>query len=554
MDFILNGSNRLAVIYKVDDNNSRVCNFCCATIVKYNKVNNTFTIENGKYAGYNSTQFNLLEGNPNFIYNNYNLSVKKNYNMCNRLMIYIFNNSFRDEVSDNIKSDISQIIAFEIVKRAMNKELIFSKNSDLNGFIFITKKTEKEKSLNESEVISMLDSNNNSTNRRSNSNIKSSLSSKIPACSTVMADFEDAIIRERKYIFDYRKIDVVNVINSISKRIVGQSEAIKTLVSNIYFNQYLFESLSDLNDDIISNELDSRKVAILLDGTTGTGKTAIIKEISNRFKLPMVIVNANSFSETGYVGPSITEILSDLLKQANGNIDLAQRGIVFLDEVDKIAENNEEDSHSMKLGVQKELLGFMSGAKYDIKIDNKIGSDKNSTLKFNTSKLTFILSGAFTRIKDRKIKNNNKKTVGFNIEYIENDDFTYTMNSDDYIEYGLMKEFFGRIKVIVATKTYNIDDLKTILLESEISPIKGFEKNCIMLGYNGIEYEDDIIDRLAEEAYDMGTGARALQSLVAGMQDVILYDLITNKYDKSKPIPLSMDLLDNYKKRTIRRY
>ena len=144
--------------------------------------------------------------------------------------------------------------------------------------------------------------------------------------------------------------------------------------------------------------------------------------------------------------------------------------------------------------------------------------------------------------------------MGFNDQYSINNDCTYTMNSDDYIDYGLMKEFFGRIKVIVSTKTYTIDDLKKILIESEISPIKGFEKNSIMLGYSGIEYNDEIIDRLATEAYDMGTGARALQSLVTGMQDVILYDLITKEYDLDSPVPLSMKLLDNYKQRTIRRY
>lgn len=546
MDFTLNGTNRLAVIYMVDDSNGKICNFCCATLVKYNKLNNSFYILNGKYEGYTNSQFNVLEGNPNFIYQNYNLSTSENYNLCNRLMIYIFNNSFKNEVSIQLKSDDDRIIACEIVKRAMNKELVFSKKSSLYGFIFNVFKISKERSFNEDEIMTMINGNDNLFN-----------SSKSPISSIKSSAYNDLLeldLREKKYNLDIKNISVKHVIESISKRIVGQNEAIKTLVTNIYFNQLLIESLSDLNDDIISNELDSRKVAILLDGTTGTGKTAIIKEISSRFRLPMVIVNANSFSETGYVGPSITEILSELLKQANGNIDLAQRGIVFLDEVDKIAENNEDDYHSMKLGVQKELLGFMSGAKYDLKMDGKNIFDKSNTIKFNTSKLTFILSGAFTRIKDQKIAEKNRKYMGFNDQYSINNDCTYTMNSDDYIDYGLMKEFFGRIKVIVSTKTYTIDDLKKILIESEISPIKGFEKNCIMLGYSGIEYNDEIIDRLATEAYDMGTGARALQSLVTGMQDVILYDLITKEYDLDSPVPLSIKLLDNYKQRTIRRY
>ncbi len=543
----MNGTNRLAVIYKIDDLDGKVCSFCCATMVKYNKLNNTFYVLNGKYKGYTNAQFNVLEGNPNFIYQNYNLSASENYNLCNRLMIYIFNNTFKNEVSLLLKSDDDRIIACEIVKRAMNKELVFSKRSNLYGFAFTVLKISKERVFNKDEIMTMINGDEELFN--------SSRNSISPLKATSYNSLLELDLREKKYNLDIKNIRVKHVIESISKRIVGQNEAIKTLVTNIYFNQLLIESLSDLNDDIISNELDSRKVAILLDGTTGTGKTAIIKEISSRFRLPMVIVNANSFSETGYVGPSITEILSELLKQANGNIELAQRGIVFLDEVDKIAENNEDDYHSMKLGVQKELLGFMSGAKYDLKMDGKNIFDKSNTIKFNTSKLTFILSGAFTRIKDKKIAEKNRKVMGFNDQYNNiNDDCTYTMNSDDYIEYGLMKEFFGRIKVIVATKTYTIEDLKKILLESEISPIKGFEKNCIMLGYSGIEYDDDIIDRLATEAYDMGTGARALQSLVTGMQDVILYDLITKEYDLDSPVPLSMKLLDNYKQRTIRRY
>ena len=550
MDFTINGSNRLAVIYKVDETDGKICNFCCATMVKYNKVDNTFEIINGTYAGYNNSQFNLLEGNPNFIYQDYNLSSNKNYNLCNRLMIYIFNNSFKNEISDNLNSDSDELIACEIVKRAMNKELLFSSKSDFKGVVFATRKTIKERLINEAELMSILN-NYYSSCKKINSSIKSSSSLDYSSSKNFLME---ASIKDRTIIFDISKIDVKKVIESISKRIVGQNEAIKTLVSNIYFNQVLFDSLSDLNSDVISNELDSRKVAILLDGTTGTGKTAIIKEIATRFKLPMAVVNANSFSETGYVGPSITEMLSDLLNQANGNLELAQRGIVFLDEVDKIADCNEDDSHSMKLGVQKELLGFISGAKYDLKVDNKNFFEKGTTIKFNTSKLTFILSGAFTRIKDKKIEEKNRKVLGFNRDKEENVERTYTMSSDDYIEYGLMKEFFGRIKVIVSTKTYSVEDLKKILLESEISPIKGFEKNCIMFGYNGIDYDDEIIDILANEAYTIGTGARALQSLVTGMQDVIIYDLITHKFDDDNLVLFDKSLLDDYKKRTIRTY
>ena len=345
-----------------------------------------------------------------------------------------------------------------------------------------------------------------------------------------------------------KKIDVEKVIEEICSKIVGQEETIKTLVTNIYINQLLIDSLSIANKEIIANELDSRKQSILIDGSTGTGKTAILKEISKKLEIPLVIANANSFSETGYVGPSITDLLEKLLEQANGNISLAERGIVVLDEIDKIAETDLE-SRSMKLGVQKELLGFISGATYELKSDSKI---MNDSIEFDTSKLTFILSGAFTSIKENKIKENNKNKFGFGSS--EEKDNTYKVDVQDYIDYGLMREFFGRIKVLTYTKTYSKEDLKNILLNSSISPLKGLEKTCIMFEYPGIEYDDEFIDYICDKAYDMKTGARGLQTLISGIQDLLLMDLIYGSFDKNNKIKLSIDMIDEYNKRNERTY
>lgn len=344
--------------------------------------------------------------------------------------------------------------------------------------------------------------------------------------------------------------NVNELIEKISRKIVGQDNAIKTLVSNIVYNQVLIDDVLE-KDGNNPSRLDSSKVSILLDGETGTGKTAIEKEIAKSLDLPIVITNANSFSETGYVGPTITDILNNLLDQANGNVKKAERGIVVLDEIDKVAIKENVYGKDMDRGVQEELLSFIGGGVYDVK-DGQLFSKPT---KFDTSKLTFILSGAFTDLREEKIKEEEKKykPMGFNTVE-ERNSRTYTVTPDDYIKFGLMREFFGRIKVLTSTKSYKLEDLKTILLTSEISPLKNFENTVKMFGYSGIVYSDEFVDKITSEALTMGTGARSLQTIMSGIQNKMLMGLINQEYDLDKPIELTTGLIEEYKKTNIREY
>ena len=358
-------------------------------------------------------------------------------------------------------------------------------------------------------------------------------------------------VKERQEKKEKRKqVDVVKIIDEINKKIVGQEEAIKTLVANICFNQKLIDSLTKPDGTIDLGELDARKISILLDGSTGTGKTAIIKEIASKLSLPFKKVNANSFSETGYVGPTITDILSDLLEQAEGDIELAERGIVVFDEIDKIASNASYSGKDMKQGVQEELLGFISGGEYEISQGNgfyKLGE------MFDTSKLTFILSGAFTSMKEKKKKENTTQTIGFS-NGKEEEKTEYEVTPQDYIDYGLMREFFGRIKVLSSTNTYTKEDLRKILLESSISPLKNFEKTVQMYGYKGITYDDEFLDNICEEAYNMDTGARALQTIMSGIQNRMIMGLTIGEYDRNEPISISTKSIEEYKQGNKRSY
>ncbi|MBQ3474996.1 MAG: AAA family ATPase [Bacilli bacterium] len=340
---------------------------------------------------------------------------------------------------------------------------------------------------------------------------------------------------------------VNEMIETISSKIVGQRKVIETLVSNIYYNQVLIDYLTK-NGTYDPSRLDSSRVAILLDGSTGTGKTAIEKEIARMLDLPIVITNANSFSETGYVGPTITDILNKLLDQANGNLEKAERGIIVLDEIDKVASKENIYGKDMDRGVQEELLSFIGGGEYDLK-SNELFS---KPIRFDTSKITFILSGAFTDLREEKIKEEEKKNkpMGFNTTTSKSN--SYEITPEDYIKYGLMREFFGRIKVLTSTKSYKLEDLKKILLTSVISPLKNFENSVKMFGYSGISYDEDFVTELATVALEMGTGARSLQTIMSGIQSNMLMGLINQEFDKEKPIKLEKKLIYDYKKTNIR--
>ena len=242
------------------------------------------------------------------------------------------------------------------------------------------------------------------------------------------------------------------------------------------------------------------------------------------------------------------------MKQSNNDLNKAERGIIVFDEIDKLAFRKEAViGKDMKEQVQHELLTFIGGGEYDVPIGEGFFQQN---VKFNTSKITFILSGAFTDLREDKIKEVEKsyKKMGFSTESSDNYEKEYIVTPDDYIEYGLMREFFGRIKVLASTKSYNLDDCKRILLESTISPLLNFEKTVKMYDYPGIEYNEDFLNKVSEEGMKMKTGARGLQTVISGIQNNMLNGLINGEFDKNKPIELNTEMIEDYKKSFIRKF
>lgn len=342
-------------------------------------------------------------------------------------------------------------------------------------------------------------------------------------------------------------IDVNGIISDTKKKIIGQDEAIEAIVANIYVNQRI---IATGNKDLISTQ----KASILLDGSTGTGKTAIIKEVADRLSLPIVIANSGNFSATGYRGDSLIDILSKLYQKANGDLELAQRGIVCFDEIDKLGGQSKDRELVMRRSVQQELLAFMSGTKFDVSIGKSVFDSQK--VEFDTSNLTFIGMGAFTQIRDRKITENKEKKkqpIGFSVSLEENkaSENTYVMTEQDYIDYGLERELVGRFPLLTSTKTYSVEDFKKILTESSISPLKSFIEFAKSFGVHEVTYNDDFIQLAAEMAYRDGFGARGLQKIISNLKNSMLLDIINRKTNN---INLTVEMLKKSEEKNIRRY
>ena len=271
------------------------------------------------------------------------------------------------------------------------------------------------------------------------------------------------------------------------------------------------------------NFIRTAKVNILLDGPTATGKSLILHQCAKHFSIPFYKVPVTSFSTVGYRGEDLTNVLHGLLKQAKGNIELAERGIVVFDEFDKLAYSGDKGLE-MRNGLQHELLSYLEGE--TISLDMGFGNK----IDFDTSKITFIALGAFNDLRERKIKANKTSNIGFNASD-EKKENTYKISIQDYIDEGIHRELIGRFGLLTSTNHLDYDKLMQILKESKISPVKALIQLGSLYGVD-IVFSDEILSKIANYALEDGTGARGLKAIVGSLQNIILADMISSRVDR----------------------
>ena len=287
--------------------------------------------------------------------------------------------------------------------------------------------------------------------------------------------------------------DISSMYSSIKKTIISQDEQIMQILTALFKNQKVVNS--DLDMDLIAK----LKENILIYGSTGTGKTEILKRISRLYNIPIVIEDATALSETGYQGRKITDMLEDLCLAADNDIELAEKGILVIDEFDKLAEKSgDSQSHVSRLGVQRSLLKLLDGTLFYF--DDK---------KFDTSKLTVVGLGAFTGI-----------TKG--------DDYKQ-LTTDDFMKYGIMRELIGRFSKTIAMNPLSKEDIIKILKESDFSPLNTYKKLFDMLEVN-FDFSDEFIEYIAELAITKQSGARSLKTVFDDCISSALFRIFAGEY------------------------
>ena len=310
--------------------------------------------------------------------------------------------------------------------------------------------------------------------------------------------------------------------------IIRQEKAKEILATKIctHFNRIKFTEMTQGRNRY--DGVGHIKNNILMIGPTGVGKTYLIKLIAKKIGVPFVKGDATKFSETGYVGGDVEDLVRDLVYEADGDIELAQYGIIYIDEIDKIASSNSLVGPDVsRTGVQRALLKPMEETEVDLKVAHdpisqleaiehyrKTGKKEKRTI--NTKQILFIMSGAFNGLEEMIQKRLNREGIGFGAEIRsknERTEYLEQVKAEDLIAYGFESEFIGRLPVIAIYERLEIEDLYAILKNPNNPIILGKKKDFKSYGID-IQFEDEALHALAIKAYDEKTGARGLVSAI----------------------------------------
>jgi ATP-dependent Clp protease ATP-binding subunit ClpX len=310
---------------------------------------------------------------------------------------------------------------------------------------------------------------------------------------------------------------------------IGQDEAKKVLAVAVY-NHY--KRLQHRSTD--NNEIEIEKSNIIMVGETGTGKTLLAKTIARLLNVPFAMVDATVFTEAGYVGEDVESIITRLLQVCNYDVQAAERGIVFIDEIDKISRKGDNPSltRDIKEGTQQALLKLLEGSEVLVPPQGGRKHPEQKLIKINTQNILFICGGAFDGIDKIIARRMQTNTIGFNVDKELQEsmkkNLLHYVNATDLKGFGLIPELLGRLPVVTHLDPLDATTLRAILTEPKNSLVKQYKK---LFELEGIELtiDDNVLDFMVERAMEYKLGARGLRSICEGILIDAMYELPSSK-------------------------
>ena len=344
--------------------------------------------------------------------------------------------------------------------------------------------------------------------------------------------------------FDIKKIPAPHKLKEmLDQYVIGQDYA-KKVISVAVYNHYKRVATNTMD------EIEIDKSNMLMIGPTGRGKTYLVKTLAKLLDLPLAIADATSLTEAGYIGDDVESVLSKLLAAAGNDVEKAERGIVFIDEIDKISKKKETHSRDVSgESVQQGLLKLLEGANVEVPVG---ASSKNAMVPLttiNTRNILFICGGAFPDLEDIiKQRLNKKSSMGFQADlkdkYDKEENLIAKVTLEDLREFGMIPEFIGRLPVIFTLEKLSQDMLVKILKEPKNAILKQYQK-LLELDEVQLVFDDSALEAIAKKAVEKKTGARALRAIIEEFMLDIMYQI--PKDDNIGRVTITGDYINNNK-------